>query len=136
MPVTESKLRTGVLTIGGTDYAAQATSVQVRPAHDTTGDPLELLDGSVLPASTTRTDTLVITAVQDFTDPAGLLAYTWAHDLQAVPFTWSPRGATGESFTGTVEVRALPVGGEVNRRLTADAEWTCVGPVTWSPAGG
>lgn len=135
MPPTETKLRTGVLTIGGTDFAAQATAVRVNPAHNTQGDPLELLSGDVLPASTTRADTLAITAVQDFSNPAGFQSYSWAHDLEVVAFTWQPRGAGGETFTGQVEVRALPVGGDVNTRLTADAEWTCVGTVTWTPAG-
>lgn len=128
----ESKVRTGTLTIGGQEFGAQASAVAVRPGHDTSGDPLDLLDGTTLPASTTRSNVLAITAVQDFSDPAGFSRFSWDNDLDTVAFTWRPRGAGGESFTGSVEVRALPVGGEVNTRLTADAEWTCVGPVAWA----
>lgn len=136
MPVTESKVGapSGTLTIGGTSFAAQATAVEVRPSRSTSGDAVPLLDGGELPADSTRADTLRISAVQDFTDPAGFQAYSWAHDGEAVAFVWAPNGATGPSFGGTVQVVALAVGGEVRKRLTVDAEWDCVGAVTMTPA--
>lgn len=132
MPTTESKLDTGTLTIGGTQFAAQASAVKIVPARDTSGDSLPLLDGGELPADSVRSYTLQITAVQDFTDPAGFQRYSWTADGTAVAFTWTPNGHANDTFTGTVQVQALEVGGEVKKRLTVDAEWPCVGDVTWN----
>ena len=132
MPATESKLNTGTLTIGGTEFAAQASAVKIVPSRDSSGDPLPLLDGGELGADSTRSDVLQITAVQDFTDPAGFQRFSWTNDGVTVPFTWVPNGAAQDSFTGQVTVSALEVGGEVKRRLTVDAEWPCVGAVAWN----
>lgn len=133
MPVTESKIKSGTLTVGGVAFSCQPTNVRVTPSHDESGDPLEVLCGDVLSPDTTRSDTLSITAVQDFTDAAGFQRFSWDNDGDAVPFVWDT-GSGGPTFTGTVKVRALEVGGDVNKRLTVDAEWPCVGPVTWAPA--
>lgn len=132
MAVTESKIKSGTLTIGGESFSCQPTNVRVVPKFDESGDVVETLCGDVLGADETESHTLNITAVQDFTDPAGLQRYSWEHSGQSVPFVWST-GADGVSFAGTVKVRALEVGGDVNKRLTVDAEWPCVGvPVpTW-----
>jgi hypothetical protein len=128
MPIQEDKLKGGVLTLDAIDFAAQATSVEVEPTHDEDGDPIETLDGSTLAADVTRGDSLKITAIQDFTDVAGFVNFTWQNDLATVPFTWTPV-AGGPSYSGNVQVRAVKVGGEVNKRITTEAEWTCEGPV-------
>lgn len=129
---TESKLDTGTLTIGGTEFAAQASAVKIVPSRESNGDPLPLLDGTTLAADSTRGDVLQITAVQDFTNPAGLQHYSWVHDGETVAFTWTPNGAANDTFTGSVSVKALEVGGEVRTRLSVDAEWACVGAVVWA----
>lgn len=132
MSATDSRLKEGTLTLGTEPallvVSCQASNVRITPSHDEDGDPLEVLCGDVLPAPKKRTDTLSITAVQDFTDPAGFIAYTWQNDLAVVDFTWTPN-ADGPTYTGTVEVLALEVGGDVGTRLTTDAEWPVVGAV-------
>ena len=134
MPIQEDKLKNGTLTLDGVEFAAQASTVEVEPTHDEDGDPLETLDGSQLAPDVTRGNTLKITAVQDFTDVAGFVAFTWDNDLATVPFVWKPNVA-GPTYSGNVEVRAVKVGGEVNKRITTEAEWTCEGPVvpTYAP---
>lgn len=135
MTIVESKLKTGILELGpdpGTDFACQASNVRIVPKHDESGDPLETLCGDSLGADTIRSDTLNITAVQDFTDPDGFVLWTWENDLVAVAFSWTP-SATSPTFTGTVQVRALEIGGDVNKRLTTDAEWSIQGAVTVVP---
>ena len=133
MPVTESRIKTGTLTftVGGSpvDFSCQPTNVRITPAHDSDGDPLETLCGDVLGAEDTRTDTLNITAIQDFDDPDGFQAFSWDEDRTTVPFVWQPRGSTGPSYAGQVTVRALEIGGDVNKRLTVDASWPIGGPV-------
>ncbi len=127
--ITESKIKSGTLTLGGVDFAAQATNVKVTPTHDEDGDPVETLSGDQLTPDVTRGNTLALTAIQDFDDVAGFVNYTWANDLETVAFVWRPKGVTGPSYAGNVEVRAVEVGGDVNKRITTEAEWTCEGAV-------
>lgn len=134
MPITESKLKAGTLTLGGVDFAAQATNVRVTPTHDEDGDAVETLDGSALTPDVTRGNTLALTAIQDWEDVDGFVNYTWENDLETVAFSWKPKGAAGPTYAGNVEVRAVEVGGDVNKRTTTDAEWTCEGPVNRTEA--
>lgn len=135
--IRESKLKTGTLTFtvdaAPVDFACQATNVRIIPKHDEDGDTLETLCGDQIGAEETRTDSLAITAIQDFDDPAGFQSFSWENDRTTVPFTWTPN-ADGPSWSGSVRVRALEVGGDVNKRLTVDAEWPCLGDVIWTPA--
>jgi hypothetical protein len=131
---TESKVNNGSLTLGGTEFATQASNVRITPTYDEDGDALPMLDGGELTADVIRGNTLAITAVQDFTDAAGFVNYTWLNDLELVPFVWKPTGPTGPTYSGNVEVRAVEVGGDVKKRLTSDAEWTCSGPVNRTEA--
>lgn len=134
MPIKESKLKAGTLTLGGVEFAVQMTNVRVTPTHDEDGDPIETLSGDSLAADTVRGNQLNLTAIQDWEDVAGFVNYTWENDLDTVAFSWAPRGATGPTYSGNVEVRAVEVGGDVNKRLTTDAEWTCEGPVVRTEA--
>lgn len=135
--IIESKLKNGTLTFTvdavPVSFASQATNVRITPSHDEDGDPVETLEGDVIGAEETRSDTLTIAAIQDFDDPAGFQSFSWDNDREAIPFTWKPN-ATGPTYAGTVKVRALEIGGDVNKRLTVDAEWPCVGTVTRTPA--
>jgi hypothetical protein len=135
MAVTESRLKTGKLTLGGTppvtppgpptggtEFACQATNVTITPAFNDEGDLVETLCGdTVLP--TTKTDwSLTGTSIQDFDIPDSFVKYTWDNNLVEVPFSWQPN-ENATVFYGTVQVRALTVGGDVNVRITADFEW-------------
>jgi hypothetical protein len=127
----ESKPRNGVLSLGATgsavDFATQSSNVRVTPNYEESGDRLELLDGTVLEPDTTRIDKLTIEAVQDFTDAAGFVNWTWLNDLTLVPFTWQPNGPTGPTYSGNVNVRAVEVGGDVGKRNMTTAEWNLDG---------
>lgn len=131
--ITESKLKDGKLTLGEglalLDASCQPTNIRIVPGYEEDGDRVEVLCGDVLEPDTTRTNTLAINAIQDFTDPDGLVHYSWDHDLEKVPFVWYPRGEAEPGYGGTVEVRALEVGGDVNKRLTTETEWKIVGDV-------
>lgn len=133
---TESKLWEGTLTIDGVGYACQAANVKITPKHNASGDTLFLLCGNELAPSTTRGNTLAISAVQDFDDPEGFVAMTWEKDLTDVPFTWEPNNVEGSvSYSGTVGVRAVEVGGDVRVRNMTSAEWDVVGPVVPTRSG-
>lgn len=126
-PITESRLKGGTLTLGsapGEAFETQATNVRLVPSTDEVGDPLEVLSGDTLDPEDETTWALVITAVQDFTDPAGFQNYALQNAGDIVAYTWKPN-AVGPTYTGTVKVRPVEIGGDVNKRLTTDAEWPC-----------
>lgn len=126
MTVTQSKLRKGSLILGdapGTEFSCQATAVSVTTEFSEDGDKVETLCGDEILPDTTQASTLKFTAVQDFEDPAGLVRYSWDHSLEVVDFSWTPDKTKIPRIYGTVQVRRLDIGGDVNKRLTSDAEW-------------
>ena len=140
MPITESKLKDGSLILGGpagfAKFATQATNIQIEPKSKDEGDPVETQDGSTLAADKVTEWTLKAKAIQDFTDPAGLIAYSWENDGDQVSYEWKPRGASGPTYSGTVRIAPLATGGDVNKRLSTDVEWALSGkPVVTYPAG-
>jgi len=143
MAVTESKLKTGLLTLGGTmpvspatgpptggeEFSCQATNVTITPAFSDEGDPVETLCGDTVLA-TTKTDwSLTGTSIQDFDNPDSFQKYTWDNNLTEVAFLWQPNAGT-TVFYGMVQVRALVIGGDVNTRITSDFEWPVKGQPT------
>lgn len=136
MPITESKIKNGLLTLtigAGTpqEFGTQATNVRIEPSYDEEGDSVEVVSGDTLSPETVESHELVITAIQDFADPAGFMAYLWANSLEEAAFVWDtgPAGA-GVRFTGNVQLRKPPTGGDVNTRLTTEFTLPCIGPVT------
>lgn len=134
MPIREDRLKDGTLTldIGGTpvSFATQATNIKLTPESDEDGDQLEVLSGDTIEPDRVTSWVLGITAVQDFGDPAGFVAFALTNDGELATYTWAPQGVSGVSFTGSVTVQAVEIGGEVNKRLTTDAEWPCTGKPT------
>ena len=126
MPITESKLKSGVLTIEGQAFATQASNISLTPDVDEQGDRLETLSGDIILPSETTSWTMSITAVQDFTSSTGFVNYCMANAGDVVSFSWKPN-ATGPTYTGTLKVRAAEIGGEVNTRLTTSVEFAVVG---------
>jgi hypothetical protein len=147
MAINESKLKTGLLTLGGTagtppalptggiEFACQATNVRIAPTFNEEGDSVETLCGDTLAPATTTEWALQGTSIQDFTYPDSFIEYTWENNLTQVPFIWKPN-ATGPTFSGLVQIRALEVGGDVNVRLTTDFDWPIAGQptVSWATA--
>lgn len=124
MPIRESRLRSGVLTLDGRAFATQATNVRLIPSTSDSGDTLEALSGDLILPDDTTSWQLSITAVQDFDDSAGFVAWSLANAGDTVAYEWRPN-STGVTYTGQVRVRPVEIGGDVNSRLTTDAEWPC-----------
>jgi len=134
MPITDSRLRTGTLTLDAVAFASQATNVNLTPTTDTDGDELEVLSGETITPDDVTTWSLNITAVQDFDDPDGFVAFALTNAGELVPYSWAPN-AGGPTFTGTVRVRPVVIGGDVKVRNTTDASWPCTDEpvVSWPP---
>jgi hypothetical protein len=121
-------VRQGVLTIDGDDFSCQPTSVAIAPDNTAggTGTDLEVLCGEKLTDAGDAASfaaNLVITAIQDFTNAAGLVSTSWKKNATTVPFEWQPTAAAADKWTGKVTIAALEVGGEVGARLTTPATW-------------
>lgn len=137
MPVTDSRVRRGSLTftVGGTevDFSCQPTSVSITPEFGGEDDAVEVLCGDSLGSTAgNQTNSLEFTAIQDFVDPEGLVAWSWDHSLEIVEFAWTPN-PEGPTYSGQVQVQALTIGGEVGSRVTSDATWPITGAVTRTP---
>lgn len=128
--IEDSRQRGGTLTLDGHEFAKQMTSVTLTPSTDTEGEPLETLSGATIGEDEVTSWQLDLGAVQDFTDPTGFVEFSRANAGEVVAFTWKPAGPTGPSYTGTVKVRAVPIGGNVAERLTTTGGW----PVEGDPA--
>jgi hypothetical protein len=134
MTITESRLKTGVLTLGdapdGDDtFACQATNVRVTPSYDDDGDAVETLCGDEIPAGKRESWVLAGTSIQDFDEPDGFLAFCFEHAMETVPFTWQPN-PNAPTWSGTCVVVAVEEGGDVNTRITTDWEFDIVGRPT------
>jgi len=143
--ITESKLKEGKLTlggtgtppVGGTEFACQATNVRVVPTFNDVGDEVETLCGDKLSPDTKATWNLQGTSIQDFDGVDSFVQYTWEHNLEKVPFSWQPN-ASAVVVSGTAQIRAVEMGGDVNTRITSDFDWPMDGDpvVTWPTAAG
>jgi hypothetical protein len=134
MPITQSRLKNGTLTIGGVAFATQARNVTLSPDVAEQGDSLEVLSGDTILPEETTSWSMGIEAIQDFTDSAGFIAYAMTNAGDTVSFSWAPSGADGPTYTGLVKVRAVEIGGDVAAQLTTSAEWPVQGqPVVSYP---
>lgn len=136
MTVVDSRLKSGTLTIDAVAFTGQATNVQLVPSFSEEGDRLETLSGEVLDPEDVTDWSFNFTAVQDFDDEEGWIEFARANNGEIVPFTFKPNNsATAPTYSGTCKVRAVPIGGPVNTRLTSDAAWPVkTGPTPAYPA--
>lgn len=132
LPGTVKKLGPGTLTIGlagsALDFSGRCTKASITWKVDTTDDTV-VLDGTTLPGDRNYTATLEATVYQDDLTAADLIDYTWTNKGDQVPFTFTPYTGS-RSITGTLVVDPLDVGGEVNKKNTADIKWATVGEPT------
>lgn len=135
MPIIDSRVKTGTLTVDAVAFNAQATNVALVPSTKEVGDPVEVLSGDKIAAEDETTWALVFTGIQDFDDAAGWIEYARANAGETVPFTFEPNSVDAPSYAGTCKVRPVTIGGPVNARNTSDASWPLVtGPTPTYPA--
>lgn len=138
MPITDSRVKEGSLSFaddatgtGEVTFSCQPTSVMISTEYNESGETVQVLCGDETAPDTTADRTLKITAIQDFTDPAGLMVYLRDNELEQKYFTWQAN-AEAEVATGIVQCRVGDWGGEVGKRITTELELPIVGPVTWT----
>lgn len=132
MPITDSRLKTGTLTLDLTAFASQVTNLTLTP--DTASDEedaLEVLSGETLAGDTEETTTWSMNAevIQDFDDVDGICNFAMSRAGDEVAFTWKPNAAA-PTYSGTVRIRPIPIGGDVASRNTSAIDWPLVGAPT------
>lgn len=125
MPITDSRNKSGTLTLDANAFQTQATSVSLVPATDEVGDAVEVLSGDTISPDDETTWTLNITAIQDFVDSDGLLEFLRANAGDVVAYVWKPTTAAVPNWSGTVKIRPTTIGGDVNVRLTSTIVLPC-----------
>lgn len=128
--VTDSRLGPGVLELGATPQAfqMQVANGRLEPSHEESDNRPTL--GKPDRAKTVKTTwVLAGTLVQDFEldAPEGALEYLRTHNGEEQPFRWVPSDTTAKQYSGTVQIRASTIGGDVDVELTSDFSLPLVG---------
>lgn len=132
--IEDSRNKGGVLTLDAQPFGKQMTSVALTPAVRQEGEAIETLTGDTLSPEDVTDWALDLGNIQDFNDPAGFIAFANANAGDEVAFSWQPNN-DGPTYTGTVKVRAVGIGGDVASRLTSSTSWPVTGqPTTTYPA--
>lgn len=137
MPAIVNKLGPGTLTIGATgsevDFSCQVTAATVSAEVDAEDD-VTVLCGENVPGARSYAYALAGTLFQDL-NASGIVAYSWAHKGEAIPFVFSPVSAGAAEVSGDVILDPLAVGGdEAGTNMTSDFEWAISGEPTFTPA--
>jgi hypothetical protein len=132
MPATDSRQGPGTLTLGTlTGAGCQMSNVRLVPeAEEEDGLPV-LCDPDPAPSLTTNWS-LQGTAVQDWELSAdtGFVEFCRVNDGLTVAFTWVPNTDIGVEYSGSCQVRAVEIGGDVAVQTTTDFEFPVVGELT------
>jgi hypothetical protein len=131
----DSRLGVGTLTIGGTEYAYQASAVRLSPDVSSDDGTPTLAIPSPPPESSVSW-ALNIDAIQDFENPAGLVNYLMDHALEVVAFVWTPLTDAGVIYAGDVQLVPMEVGGDVAVQVVTSVELPVVGEPTRTDAAG
>lgn len=131
MAVTDSRLGPGTLTIGTNDYGMQASNVRLTPSNDSTDGTPTLGEPNPAPILTTSWE-LSGSAIQDWEadTPDGFVEYCRANNNTVVTFEWVPNTGKTVTYTGTCQIQAVEIGGDVNTQITTDFTFPVVGDIT------
>jgi len=133
----DSRLGPGTLTIATADYSYQIANVALEPdISDEDGTPT-LATPDPAPLATIAWN-LTGSAIQDFELGAtSFLNYLMDHALEEVAFDWIPITAVaGLKYSGTVQLRPAPIGGDAGVQITSDFTLPVIGqPTRTDPTG-
>lgn len=132
MTATDSRQGPGTLTLGTlTGAGCQMSNVRLVPEHNEEDGTPTLCDPKPAPESET-TWTLQGSAIQDWEKGAdeGFVEFCRVNDGLTVTFSWVPNTAIGVTYSGSCQVRAVEIGGDVGVQNTTDYEFPVVGDLT------
>lgn len=135
----DSRLGPGTLMIDTADHSFQIANVALEPDISEEDGTPTLAEPKPAPLATIGWK-LTGSAIQDFAaGAASFLNYLMDHALEEVAFTWTPISGTAGTvveYSGTVQLRPAPIGGDAGVQITSDFELPLVGdPVRTDPTG-
>jgi hypothetical protein len=133
MPLTDSRLGVGTLTLGAADYSEQASNVALEPDISEEDGTPTLAVPSPAPLATVGWN-LTGTVIQDFGVASGFLNYLMDHALEEVAFEFEPVTG-GVTYSGICQVRPATIGGDAGVQITSDFELPVVGDLTRTAGG-
>lgn len=123
------KLGPGIFTIGETasaeEFGGHTTVCALEPEHET-DDDLPTLDGGTIGGDLTTKWNLKGEFVQDYL-AGSLVAWAAANNGKRLPFRFVPSTEGVLETSGTLEVRAVKIGGDVKKKNTTEFEFPVVG---------
>jgi hypothetical protein len=139
MPLTDSRLGPGTLSLATVDYSFQVANAVLTPdVSEEDGTPT-LATPEPSPLATIKW-ALEGTVIQDFTaGPEAFVHYCMDNALDEVAFSFVPAtAAAGLAYSGTVQIRPVAIGGDAAVQITTDFSFPIVGPIvrTDPTAGG
>jgi hypothetical protein len=129
MPFADSRQGPGTLKLATNEFNTQASAVRLTPSVNSEDGTPTLAEPDPAPESSIDW-ALNIDAIQDFTEPAGLVNYLMDNALAEVPFEWTPLTADGVIYSGTVQIVPMEVGGDVAVQVVTSVELPVVGEPT------
>lgn len=137
MTIKSQKLVKGLLTIGETgtvsEWGGQVRAVSLVPEYDAE-DSLTVLSGEKLAGDETKTETLSGTVLDDYSAADSIFVFSKEHEGEEMPFVWEPNSEDGTlRITGTIKMRQIALGGDVDSRNENDFEFQVVGETTAAP---
>lgn len=140
MTIKSQKLTKGLLTIGETgtasEWGGQVRAVSLTPEYDEE-DSIPVLSGEELAGDETKTETLSGTVLDDYSATGSIFAFSKEHEGEEMPFIWEPNSEDGTlRITGTLKMRQLALGGDVNTRNENDFEFKIIGETNTGAVGG
>jgi hypothetical protein len=127
--MSDSRQGPGTLMLDTFEFGAQASAVRLTPDVSSEDGTPTLATPDPAPNSTIAWH-LNVDAIQDFDDPAGLVNYLMDNALAEVPFTWTPNTDGGTTYSGTVQIVPMEVGGDVAVQIVTSVELPVIGEPT------
>jgi len=137
MPIKSQKLTKGLLSMGEAgspqEWGGQVRAVSLAAEYDEE-DPIPVLSGEQLDGDETKTETLSGTVLDDFSAVGSIWVWCKQNEGDIVPFIWEPNSTDGTlRITGSIRVRQISLGGDVNTRTENDFEFKIIGETAHTP---
>jgi hypothetical protein len=129
MPLTDSRLGPGTITFDSHDFSYQASNVRLVPTINETDGTKTLATPNPPPLAEVAW-ALEGTCIQDFDTAAGFVNWAMDNALTEVTFTFIPTTPPGVTYSGTVQVRPVEIGGDAGVQVTTDFSMPIVGDPT------
>lgn len=131
MAIKSQKLTKGLLTIGETgtptEWGGQVRAVSLAAEYDKEDD-IPVLSGEKLAGDETKTETLSGTVLDDYSAVGSIFKFSKDNEGEELPFIWEPNSVDGGlRVTGTIKMRQISIGGDVDTRNENDFEFPIVG---------